>query len=91
MEHYGEELHESQRDQAERLVNEELKKRKLKESDLPSLNKGDLRKVEIAQRLREETLVTVKWISERLHMGSVAYVNNRLYLKRKGRLGRAGK
>jgi hypothetical protein len=24
------------------------------------------------------------WIAERLHMGSVAYVDNRLYLKRKG-------
>ena len=82
------ERHESQIKQAERLVVEELKKRKLKESDLPALKKGDSRKIGIAQRLREETMVTVKWISERLHMGSVAYVNNRLYLKRKGRLGK---
>jgi REP-associated tyrosine transposase len=29
----------------------------------------------------------LKWIAERLRMGSVAHVNNRLYLKRKGRLG----
>jgi len=87
-EHYGEERHESQIEQAERLVVEELKKRKLKESDLPALKKGDSRKIGIAQRLREETMVTVKWISERLHVGSVAYLNNRLYLKRKGLLGK---
>ncbi|MBI2926100.1 MAG: transposase [Verrucomicrobia bacterium] len=85
--HDGEERHESQIEQAEGLVLEELRKRKLKESDLPAPPKGDLRKVAIAQRLREETMVTVKWIAGRLRMGSVAYVNNRLYLKRKGRLG----
>ena len=72
-------------EQAERLVQEALRKCKLKESDLPALKRGDPRKIVIAQRLREETMVTVKWIAERLHMGSVAYVNNRLYLKRKGR------
>ena len=85
-EHYGAERQESQRDQAERLVVGELKRLKLKEADLPGLPKGDLRKVAIAQRLRQETMVTVQWIAERLHMGSVAYVINRLYLQRKGKL-----
>ena len=89
-EHFGEERHESQIDQAEGRVLEELRKRKLQESDLPMLSKGDLRKIEIAQRLRKETMVTIKWIAERLHMGSVAYVNNRLYLKRKGKPGKSG-
>jgi hypothetical protein len=49
--------------------------------------KGDLGKVQIASRLREETLVTVKWIAERLSMGTAGYVNNRLYRWRKGTLG----
>jgi hypothetical protein len=84
-EDYGEERHESQIEQAERMVVEELRERKLTESALSALPKGDLRKVAIAQRLRGETMATVKRIAERLHMGSVAYVNNRLYLKRKGR------
>jgi hypothetical protein len=30
--------------------------------------------------------MTLKWIVERLHMGSVAYLNNRLYLARRGKL-----
>ncbi len=88
-EHFGEERHESQVERAERLIEEELRKRRLRESDLPALAKGDPRKIQIAQRLREETMVTVRWIAERLGMGSVAYVNNRLYLQRKGRLGEA--
>ena len=32
-------------------------------------------KVKIAVRLREETLVTMAWIAERLQMGSAAHVN----------------
>ena len=58
----------------------------LTESDLTVLAKGGLRKIEIAQRLREETVVAVKWIAERLSMGSEAYGNNRLHRKRKGKL-----
>jgi hypothetical protein len=38
--------------------------------------------VKIAQRLREETTMTVGWIAERLAMGSVGYLNNRLNLWR---------
>jgi hypothetical protein len=41
---------------------------------------------ERAKRQREETLVTVKWIAERLGMGTAGYVNNRLYRWRKGML-----
>jgi ABC-type lipopolysaccharide export system ATPase subunit len=51
----------SQVEQAERLVSEELQKRKLTESDLPTLPKEERRKVEIAHRLRAQTMVTVKW------------------------------
>jgi hypothetical protein len=40
-------------------------------------------KVNIAARLRRETLVTVGWIAERLRMGSVANVNTLLYHWRK--------
>ena len=48
--------------------------------------KGDRGKVKIAGRLREESLVTVKWIAVRLGMGTASYLNNRLYRWRKGTL-----
>jgi hypothetical protein len=44
--------------------------------------KGDSAEVEIAGRLRRETTITLRWIAIRLTMGSVAYLNNRLYLAR---------
>ena len=42
-------------------------------------NEGDREKVKIAARLRNETLMTVAWIAQRLQMGSVANVNTLLY------------
>jgi REP element-mobilizing transposase RayT len=84
--HFGEERAESQQQQAERVVHEELRRRKWTEEELTRRAKGDLEKVKMAQRLREETMVTLAWIAERLRMGSVAYVNNRLYLWRAGKL-----
>jgi putative transposase len=82
--HFGPERAESQDARAERLVQEELKRLGCTEADLAARRKGDPAKVRLAQRLREETVVTVAWIARRLQMGSVAYVNNRLYLLRKG-------
>ena len=49
-------------------------------------SKGDRGKLKIAGRLRAETLVTVKWIAERLEIGTASYMNNRLYRWRKGTL-----
>ena len=71
---------------AERLVEEDLKRLGWTEAVLAQRRKGDSGKVRLAQRLRQETLVTLAWIAGRLQMGSVAYLNNRLYLLRKGRL-----
>lgn len=85
-EHYGEERLETDVAKAERILREELRKRRWPEAELAKRAKGDLAKVKIAGRLREETLVTVKWIAERLGMGTASYVNNRLYRWRKGTL-----
>jgi REP element-mobilizing transposase RayT len=41
--------------------------------------KGDQRKVRIARRLRQETTMTLKWIADRLKMGTGTHVTNRLY------------
>ena len=54
------------------------------EDELPKRAKGDLIKVKLAARLREETVMTVSWIAARLKMGTSGYVNNRLYRWRKG-------
>ena len=79
--HFGAQRVESQEDQAERLVGKELRRRRWNEAELCRRSKGDAGKVEIAQRLRRETLVTIQWIARRLVMGSVGYVNHRLYLR----------
>jgi putative transposase len=84
--HFGAERAESQVARAERLVQQELKRLRWTEADLAGRRKGDPDKVRLAQRLREETLVTLAWIAGRLQTGSMAYLNNRLYLLRKGRL-----
>ena len=42
-------------------------------------NQGDREKGKLAARLRNETLMTVAWIAQRLQMGSVANVNTLLY------------
>ncbi len=83
---FGAERAESQAARAERLVQAELERLGWTAATLAQRPKGDLAKVRLAQRLRQETLVTLAWIAHRLQMGSVAYVNNRLFLLRQGRL-----
>ena len=82
-EHYGEERQATMEEQAEAVVLEELKRRRLNEGDLERRAKGDAQKVAMAVRLRAETAVTVKWIAERLRMGAPGYVNYLLYHRRK--------
>ena len=84
--HFGAERAGSQEARAERLVRAELERLGWTAETLAQRPKGELAKVRLAQRLRQETLVTLAWIARRLQMGSVAYLNNRLYLLRKGAL-----
>jgi REP element-mobilizing transposase RayT len=79
VEHYGEERQESQTEKAERVIGQELERRRWTEEMLQERKKGDIEKVKIAMRLRTQTLVTVAWIAKRLRMGSVANVNTLLY------------
>lgn len=76
--HYGEERHESDEARAERIVAEELKRRRWDEQQMFRRRKGDRGKVEIAARLRQETTMTFKWIAGRLAMGSWSNVSNLL-------------
>ena len=74
-EHYGAERAESDTAKAERMVKEELKRRKWTEAELKQRAKGDTGKVKIARLLRAETVMTVAWIAERLSLGSRNYAN----------------
>jgi len=77
-EHYGEERRETDEQKAERIVAEELKRRGWTGSELTLQPKGHKVKVTIAKRLRKETTMTLKWIAQRLQMGSWTDVFNLL-------------
>ena len=81
--HYGELVRESAIAKAERMVREELTKRKWKEASLATRSKGDPVKVAIAQRLRRETTMTQAWIAERLRMGTQTHLAHLLYWKKR--------
>jgi REP element-mobilizing transposase RayT len=74
--HYGTERHESGQEKAERLLAQELKRRHWTDQTLRSRRKGDPEKVEIAALIRGDTVMTLKWIAQRLHMGSWTHVSN---------------
>ena len=82
-EHYGAERSETLVTKAERIIKEELKRRRWREAELKTRPKGDAAKVALAARLRAETTMTVGWIAERLGMGTRSYLNHRLYRLRK--------
>jgi hypothetical protein len=50
---------------------------------LQTRRKGDQQKVVLARRLRQETTMSLKWIAQRLQMGSWSYVFNLLNQKHK--------
>jgi hypothetical protein len=56
----------------------ELKRLGWDEPELPGRRKGDPQKVKLAGRLRPETTLSLKWIAERLPMGSRTCVSNLL-------------
>ena len=67
--HGGEEKQETDEQKAQRLVREELAKRRWTEQDLKRCRKTDAHKVKMAARLRRETVMTLDWIARRLQMG----------------------
>jgi putative transposase len=80
--HYGEERQEGATGKAEGIVQGELAKAGWRVKDLAQRRRGDRWKVRVATRLRAETTMTLKWIAERLHMGSWKHLNGRLYAHR---------
>lgn len=80
--HYGEERRESAEDKAARLVAAGLKAAGWKESDLAWRRKADPVKMDLAGSLRRQTTLPLKWICDRLKMGSWKSINQRLYEQR---------
>ncbi len=76
--HYGADRRETSQQKAERMVVDELKRLGGTEEDLQRRRKGDKGKVRTARRLRQETTMSLKWIAQRLHMGSWTYVSKLL-------------
>ena len=76
--HHAATRRETAEEKARRILREELDKLGWAASELTKHAKGDARKVRIAQRLRTETAVTLKWIAAALHMGTWTHVANRL-------------
>jgi len=81
--HSGEERAQTEAEQAERIVRAGLKRLGWQEADLEARAKGDREKLKLAVRLRAETSVTVKWIAQRLHMGTWTHLNHLLYWQRR--------
>ena len=81
--HYGLERSESSVVRAERIVKEELERVRWTEAQLQVRPKSDAMKLAIAIRLREETPMSLKWISERLATGAWTHLNRRLYEHRR--------
>ena len=81
--HYGEEVRESAEAKGERLVAAGLARTGWREADLELRRKGDGVKVALAEKLRRETTLGWRWISERLHMGHWRAAANAVLMKRK--------
>ena len=76
--HLGAERQESQVERAERLLQVELSRQRWTEEDLRTRLKTDALKLAIARKLRRESTITLRWIAQRLQMGSVNTLRNAL-------------
>ena len=77
--HGGRLRQESAETTAERIIAEALRRLGWKEKDLRERPKGEPSKVELAQRLRQETTLTMPQIAARLSMGSWRTLHNQLH------------
>ena len=80
--HFGEDRAEAEQEWAERKVSAGLQRLGWKEGDLERRRKGDPGKVKLAMWLRAETTMTLKWIAQRLRMGTWTHLNHLLYWQR---------
>jgi hypothetical protein len=76
--HYGAERQGTGEQKAQGIVKEEIDRLGWAEKDLQIRPKGDPGKVATARRLRQQSTMSLKWIAQRLQMGSWTYVSNLL-------------
>jgi len=81
--HYGEQRTETSEHKAERILAEELDRLGWTVDQLHRRPKSDPYKLAIALRLRSETTMSLKWISQRLECGTWMHLTRRLYEARK--------
>jgi len=81
--HYAEERQGSGEEKARGIVAAELRRLGWTAEDLKARRKGDAKKVRLAQRLRAETTMTLKWIAGELQMGTWTHVSNLLSKQRR--------
>jgi hypothetical protein len=74
---------ESAEAKAERIIREELGRLRWTESSLAERAKSDPAKLALAGRLRRETTVMLRWISQRLRAGTWKSLNAKLHHWRK--------
>jgi hypothetical protein len=68
--HAGELKRESAEARAERIIAEELQRHGWRETEWLARRKSDPAKLALAARLRRETTLTMRWIAQRLRMGT---------------------
>ena len=76
--HHSRERSETDVQKAEAIISARLKKLGWEKADLGAQRKSDPRKVALAKALRSETTMSLKWIAQRLEMGSWTHVSNLL-------------
>jgi len=72
-------LQESAEERAEGLIRAGLKRKGWTEKDLQERHKRDQFKVRLAERLRAQTTVTLRWIAARLCIGTRGHLTHLLY------------
>jgi hypothetical protein len=78
-ENYGQKVRESGEQKALKRIEAELKKPRWTGADLIEQAKGDVEKIRVAKILRQETIMTLRWIAQALHMGTKTHLSHLLY------------
>ena len=82
--HTGVEIAAAAEARAEELIAGFLVRLAWSEKELQSRPKGDLEKVALAELLRRESTMTLRWIATRLSMGTPGHLSHLLYWRRRG-------
>jgi hypothetical protein len=79
--HQARERNQTDEQKAAAIVSARLKKLGWRKADLGARRKSDAHKVALARELRSQTTMSLKWIAQRLEMGSWTHVSNLLRQK----------